>query len=372
MDNLPNQDTASAEDYNAAVENLLNGSSESTTPEEVETEVTEEVANEEVVEQSQSEEEVDESEQLDEEVTEEDGQEDTVDSTDEVIEEDDKEATIDSYDFNAIPMDEIMPFEIKAGGQVMHASMDQLIEGFKKGIGFTKNMQQIKPFSRSIGIMEKYGITENDLTLLAEGKSGSKEAFARMMVDAKVDSVDVDTEGNENYTPKDPGVTPIDHEMEQVKSEINSDTEYFPAMKQAITDMPQDFYDLVNNEPQALNNLYNDVKGGIYQQIMPEVIKQQMLGSKEPTVDLYIKVANKMFSKETAEQNMQKTDEVKEDQTKAKQVSKDKRKAAGSGTKVKANKQTSVSAKLDDMDSDEFAASFEKMTGMSMSDLKDI
>ncbi len=384
LDNLADPETASDEDYKASIDSLLNQpvSDEDNVPntnDDIEAEP------DETVEQSKDDTVEPESEDDDQNTVDPTYNEPTDSTNEDKIVADDntandsepnntgsevdkEEVKPNEFNFKDMPMDEMLPFEIKAAGTSVKASLNELIAGFKKGMGFTKNMQQIAPFRRSISIMEDNGLSEADLNMLVEAKSGNKQALAKLLSDANIDAFDIEDEEIENYTPADYGKDIPDPAMEQVKSEINSDTEYVSKVENAIDTMPQDFYDLVSGDARALNSLYGDIKNGSYDAIMPEVIKQQALyGSDLPTVDLYIQIA-----KQISQQNVPQKQEVNEPKATPKQDSKEQRRKASSGTKkvVSGVAPKKLSEKIDDMDKDDFAKNFKKMTGIDMDSLR--
>lgn len=268
------------------------------------------------------------------------------------------------FSFDGIPMDATLPFEINAAGSKVKATLNELISGFQKGMGYTQSMQQIAPFRRSVGIMEDNNLTEADLNMYVELKAGNKEAIAKLLSDSKVDALDLETEGSEDYTPKDYGKDVVDPEMEQVKSTI-SQSEYKDSVSNALNTMPIDFYSEIESSPAMLNNLHKDIADGTYGEVMPEVQKLQTLyGQTKPTKELYVEVARRMASEKAAKANTEDSGS-KENQEQKSNDSKQKRINASSGTKRKGQKSsTPVTKRIDDMTEDEFTENFKKMTGL--------
>ena len=358
---LPPVDSLSEEQFEEQFEKMMNTPQEEEEPSGETEEVVSEEPDTEIVEQPQDEIES-ETETLDEETTEEEEEEPTEDSTTEISSEEEDESKGEEpvgFQYENMPMDEALPFEIKANGMMLKATPNELIAGFQKSMNYTKNMQQIAPFRRSIGIMEDNGLSEADLNMMVELKAGNKEAIAKMLADAKLDPLDIETEGKEGYTPDDYGKEVVSVEMEQVKADINADTANADSMSRAINTMPDDFYAVIESDANALGNLHKDVASGVYQTIMPEVMKQQTLygtGGKT-TMEMYVAVARALSTQPK---------DVVETVTKKAEPSKESRKRASSGTKEKAPSKAPMSKSIDDMDDDEFAKDFEKIMGRSV------
>lgn len=372
----------SEEQFDAEFDKMMNEPSveeDTTTSEEdsIETEVKDEA------EETEAKEETEETEEEDEDDTEqpEDDEVETEQETDEKIAEDEtedetedsasKEAEKESkgFDFNSMPMDELLPMEIAANGSKVKATMNELVEGFKKGMNYTQKLQELAPLRRSLSIVSSNDISEEDLNLLVEAKGGNKEAISKLLSKGGIDPLDVDVDENKDYVPKDYGKDEVDVDMDMVRKEIQSDTEYAEDVKTAINDMPEDMYTTVSSSAKNLSALHKDVQSGIYKQVMPEVKKLQMLyGNTEPTMDTYLKVANTLFESKKAKAPDQAPAKKEVDTEKQKERN-DKRKRASSGTKS-TKKESFIKDDIKSLGEEDFEAQFAKVMGRSINDYK--
>lgn len=271
----------------------------------------------------------------------------------------------EGYNFAEIPMDELLPMEIAANGVKVKATMNELVEGFKKGMNYTQKMQELAPLRKSLSIVSSNDLTEEDLNLLVEAKGGSKEALAKLMSKGDIDPLDVEVEEHSNYKPADYGKDEVDVDMDIVRKEILADTENSVIVQEAVKSMPEDMYARVSESSGNLKALHQDVRAGIYQEVMPEVMKLQALyGKTEPTMDTYVKVANKLHDERNATAEKVTSQKAVKDEARA--------------TNRKRVAQTSKSPKKDSvlktdikaMNDDEFDAEFEKIMGRSLNDYK--
>lgn len=271
----------------------------------------------------------------------------------------------EGYNFAEIPMDELLPMEIAANGVKVKATMNELVEGFKKGMNYTQKMQELAPLRKSLSIVSSNDLTEEDLNLLVEAKGGSKEALAKLMSKGDIDPLDVEVEEHSNYKPADYGKDEVDVDMDIVRKEILADTENSVIVQEAVKSMPEDMYARVSESSGNLKALHQDVSAGIYQEVMPEVMKLQALyGKTEPTMDTYVKVANKLHDERNATAEKVTSQKAVKDEARA--------------TNRKRVAQTSKSPKKDSvlktdikaMNDDEFDAEFEKIMGRSLNDYK--
>ena len=275
------------------------------------------------------------------------------------VDEDSQEPT--EYDFTGIPRDKIIPKDINVNGMKVRATMDELEAGFKKGMNYTQKMQEIAPHRKDMNLMMDNGLTTADLNLLVEAKGGNKEALAKLLGDAKVDPLDIETDDGKEYTPKDYSKEVPNVEMEQVKSEILQDTEFSPQVENALQTMPEDMYNMVSDGAGKMNALYSDIKSGLYAKAMPEVLKQQALnGQHEPTIDTYLKVAQQ-FIKQAPQEKA--TTPVNNTELNAKRKN-----AATTPQSKPSEKKSLIKEDLDTMSDEDFEASFQKMVGRSIND----
>jgi hypothetical protein len=134
-------------------------------------------------------------------------------------------------------------------------------------------------------------------------------------------------------------------------------------VQDAIKKMPDDLYDTVSSSSANLTALYKDIKSGLYDKVMPEVMKLQSLyGKTEPTLDTYLKVVDKIAKENTSTPEAKEVKHVEE----AKRNDQRKRVAAS----PKGKKESFIAKDIANLGEDEFEAQFAKIMGRSISDYK--
>jgi len=285
--------------------------------------------------------------------------------------------TENQINWDAIPKDEVLPWEIKANGMTVKATLAELEEGFKRGMNYTQKMQELAPHRKNMYLMQENNLSTEDLALLAEAKKGNKNAIAKLLNDVKVDPLDIEPNDAEKYTQPDIDVDISKKEFEQVSQNILADEQNAPIVENALQTMPNDMYEMVYGDPTKMTALYEDVKKGVYQQVMPEVIKQQTLyGIKEPTVATYLRVAEQMFGQKqespasVGSQPQQREPEPQR-QANNEQLNARKRSAATAPRGKKSTpKLKYTQADLDSMDDEEFDKAFQSVIGRSIDEYK--
>lgn len=387
-DALPPADSLSEEDFDKEFEKMMNTpveEEEDTTPSEEdsiepdpepeETEAEPEEPGDETAETAEEEAEPEEDSAEEVEQQEDDSEEDSKAEVDTAEEDQPEDETNDStndetkevFDFSSIPMDEIIPMDIPANGMKVKATMNELVEGFKKGMNYTQKMQELAPLRKSMSIVSSNNISEEQLNLLVEAQKGNKEAISKLISASGVDPLDIEAGEHKDYTPADYSKDEVDVDMDLVRKDIVADTEYGDYVQDAIKTMPEDMYEVVASGSGNLKALHDDVKAGIYQEVMPEVMKLQSLyGKKEPTMDTYLKVANQRLEQKRAEAP---APEQKEE-TVVKQTKRNEQRKRVAPSARPNKKESFIQKDLDSLGEDEFEAEFAKITGRSINDYK--
>ena len=289
----------------------------------------------------------------------------TSDEDSETLEEEPTEVEEASqFSFEGMPKDMVLPYKIPVNGMEVNVTVAELEEGFKKGMNYTQKMQELAPMRKTVGMIKENDISTQDLDLLIEVKKGNKEAIAKLIADSNVDPLDIETENAKEYVPQNHEVEVEDFQMQEVKDVINADTEFVDATKSALNVIPDDLYNMVSSNPQALQALHTDVRNGVFAEVYPEVMKLKALGrSNEPTINLYQEVVNKIAISRQNEQEVN-TSKEKIDDIKSKQDLATKRNNAARSKGKPSAKKSFVD--YNDLDDDDYAKEYEKIMGRKM------
>jgi hypothetical protein len=153
--------------------------------------------------------------------------------------------------------------------------------------------------------------------------------------------------------------------MEMAIDAYKSDTEYGQIVENAIQTMPEDMYNHISTDANALRALHKDVADGVYEKVMPEVVKLQTIyGKTEPTLQTYIKVSQAIAQQNQGAETQGQQPQVKQQQD-ADRIQKKKR-ASVSPSTPPAKKQKSLTLQeLASLDDDEINKMFNEIMGRS-------
>ena len=146
---------------------------------------------------------------------------------------------------------------IKANGKTITLqSPEEAIQLMQMGANYTKKMQQIAPQRKTLMMLEKNGIDQDTLNFLIDIKNKNPQAIAKLLKDANIDPLDVDT--------------------------TSQDTE-------SINQLAQ--------EPNTLYELDKQRQEGTYDYIMQEIDRAKTLGYIDPNMPMlqaYLEVGSNL------------------------------------------------------------------------------
>lgn len=255
--------------------------------------------------------------------SEEDSEETEEDDLDGESDEDEAEATEDKEESD----EDEQPIQLRkyrANGKEYEFTDQEIFERFGEVFGqamdYTRKMQQIKPWRKTIDAIEQANLSNDDLNLAIDVLKGDKDAIAQVLKRTGTDALDLDLE-NSNYVPKDYGRNDTELDIKDIVSEISSDKEYAVTYDVLERQWDTDSRDAFVKNPELIRQLHIDVKSGMFDTIAPIANKMKVYdGGKQSDLDYYKMAANQYFSdaaQEEARQEAQRTAQARRDEERA-------------------------------------------------------
>ena len=288
-----------------------------------------------------------------------DVEEDNTDKTDEENPDGDAEADAEeSSEETKETKDEEQParsYSFKANGKDYEFSSDEIVDQFPKIFGkamdYTKKMQAIKPWRKTIDAIEGAKISHDDVSLMIDVLKGDKEAINEVLKRTGTDTLELNAEDASDYVSKDYGRDESALAISDVVDEISRDVEYTTTQNILEKEWDEKSWEAMTADPEKIRLLHTDVKSGMYKTLQPAMEKMKVFdGGKKSDLDYYAAAAQQHFEKE-AKQNTFKAKQVTDQKAAddAKQVSEEKQarvaEAKVQSVKRNATKKASVKRK---------------------------
>jgi len=176
---------------------------------------------------------------------------------------------------------------------------------FGQAMDYTKKMQQIKPWRKTIDAIEQAKLSQDDINLAIDVLKGDKEAIGELLKRTGIDALDLDTE-NVNYEPKDYGRDEKTLALKDVIEEISVDPEYNVTQRVLTNDWDEASWSMITEDPQMVKALHVDVKTGMYDKVQPIAAKLKVYdGGRKTDLDYYKEAAKVYFAEQSkAEQEV--------------------------------------------------------------------
>ena len=164
-----------------------------------------------------------------------------------------------------------------SGKEFQVDNADDVVSLMQKGIDYNIKMSTLKPALKMVKALEAHGITQEDIGLLIDIHNRKPEAIASLVKQADIDLYSVDEESVDRYAPTDAQITDEEYEFQNVISSISASPRYADVMQFVANGTVADKQE-VYSQPQILKSLVEHAQLGIFDKVMAEVDKLQVLG----------------------------------------------------------------------------------------------
>lgn len=221
------------------------------------------------------------------------------------------------------PKNQPQVHKVKAYGQTMNFTTDELIKLAPKALHFTKKLQELAPFRRSISAMQENKITEDDLNQFIEMKKGNKTAIANFLNKSNVDAYEltaIDDNDTREYQPSKYG-----REQNALTQTID-ELAHHPKVAELhryVDSLDGESRKRLANNPDVLEVLMSNIENGYFDIIAPEANKRAFLdGNRKPAIEYYADVAKEYYDYLDSKERAKKQNTFNRDMDKARNKAK--------------------------------------------------
>lgn len=236
--------------------------------------------------------------ETDEEITDEDSKEEQEEgdedpNSDETEEEEEEEQPVQSYKF-------------RANGKDYEFSSKEIVDQFPKIFGqamdYTKKMQAIKPWRKTIDAIEGASLSHEDVNLMIDVLKGDKNAITEVLKRTGTDTLELDMDAASTYVAKDYGRDDSALAIKDIVEDISRDVEYATTHNILSKEWDDRSWQFMAQNPEMIRLLHTDVKSGMYKTLQPLAEKLKVYdGGKQSDLDYYKEAAQQHF-RQVAEQ----------------------------------------------------------------------
>lgn len=225
-------------------------------------------------------------------------------SDNEDSEDPDKEDEDSSEDPDEVEAEEqpAQAYKFKANGKDYEFSSEEIVDQFPKIFGqamdYTKKMQTIKPWRKTIDALEGAKLNHDDVGLMIDVLKGDKDAISEVLKRTGVDTLDLDTEEDSKYVAKDYGRDDSALAIKDIVEDISRDVEYVTTENIISKEWDEASWQAMAKTPEMIRLLHTDVKSGMYATVQPLAEKLKVYGGgAKSDLEYYKEAAQQHFAK---------------------------------------------------------------------------
>ena len=211
-----------------------------------------------------------------------DSNDNSTDDTEENQEPVEKDNAFSDANANEFISQVLKPFKAN-GKEVTPRSAEDVINLMKMGANYTKKMQDIAPYRKTLVSLEKLDLLdENKLNYLIDLHNKKPEAIKQLLKDSEFDPMehdfDLDDEGSPEYIPSDNMVSEKEARLDEIIDNVNS-LDNGPKTLSIINETwDSESKKVLWDSPELLETIHTQLNNGIYSQITQEVERMRVLG----------------------------------------------------------------------------------------------
>lgn len=198
---------------------------------------------------------------------------------------------------------EVQKYKIKANGQEFDFTLNELQLLAPKAMDYTKKMQELSPWRKTISALKDNNISQNDVNLMIDVLKGDKNAIASIMKRTGLDALEIDTE-NVTYQPKNYGRDEVELALNDVISKYESDPEFSITADIISSKWDDSSRSEFFKDVRKIEQLHVDVKNGDYKPVFAEAQKLKALDDGRHNDMYYYIQAGKNYHMEKTNQNI--------------------------------------------------------------------
>jgi hypothetical protein len=268
----------------------------------------------------------------------------------------------DTVDYEELYKKMMAPF--KANGKMIQVNTpEEAITLMQHGANYTKKMHALKPNLKMMRALENNGLLEEGkINNLIDLANKNQDAILKLVQDAKLDPMEMDTDAETTYTPQNHSVSDQEMDFHTTLEDVLSMSSGSETISMINTQWDQASKEAIYKEPQIMQVIHDQRANGIYDRIYAEIDRRRTLGTLSTTIPLI--QAYKQVGDELHSSGQLVAQETPANQSKPKVLetrASNPRKAVSNGDKARAASPTRAAPKSSPKPFDPFALSDEEI-----------
>lgn len=171
----------------------------------------------------------------------------------------------------------------KANGRMIELkSVEEAVQLMQMGANFTRKMQDIAPHRKVLLMLQNNGIDEGKLSYLIDLDKKNPQAIQKLVKDAGIDPLDIDTSVEPAYQPGNHQVSDEQANFTSALNDLSGSAEGQKTLAEINSTWDQTSKEALWKSPEIMTVIHAQRETGVYDRIAAEVDRQRMLGTISP------------------------------------------------------------------------------------------
>lgn len=186
---------------------------------------------------------------------------------------------------------------IRANGRDMQVkNVDEAIRLIQMGANYSQKRAADKKNQSYVKVLEQNGLLDHEkLSFAVDLLAGKPEAIGKLLKDSKIDVHELDDDKVAAYRSESRAPSAASLAIEEVVSDLEGNKN-FDRLVGDMRNWDEQSQALLGQHPQSLAQLTDQIESGIYDKVMDEVNRQQVLGNYKgvPLMQVYNQIGQEM------------------------------------------------------------------------------
>ena len=220
---------------------------------------------------------------------------------------DDKSADPAAPSFKAPTTEEAQAFFMKVmtpfkanGKTIALRNAEEAVQLMQMGANYTKKLQQLQPHRKMLMMLENNDLLDPDkISFLIDVSKRDPEAIKKLIKDAGIDPLEIDTSSETSYSGGNHKVTDEEANFRMALDDLTSQPNGQETLIEIEKTWDQASKDVLWQSPELMAVMHSQRENGIYAQITDEINRQRTLGiipATTPFLQAYKEVGDAMFA----------------------------------------------------------------------------
>lgn len=186
----------------------------------------------------------------------------------------------------------------KANGSEMQVTNPQdIVRLMQMGANYNKKMAQLKPNLQLVKMLEKADLLDvSKLNNLIDISKKDPAAISKLIKDSGIDPLDMDTDGADNYRPRDHSISEKEYALDEALDSIKDTATFDKTIDVLTKEWDSQSRNQVSDNPEIIGVINTHLENGVFDKVKPVLDRERTLGNLKGVsdVDAYYHIATKM------------------------------------------------------------------------------